>query len=380
MFAIFVIEKDEKWKLKGSLTDMGAIFGFSVLNSLPEKAGGVFPALCYASSVFKDSTLHDIEELSMFGVLPVVAVTPLPSPGLAKSLASIDGLRCVNSEELSLGRLYRELRLQFDQAQIRTKPLWIGLALQKALKRKDWLSMHALAKKLEAFDPNSGLYWAARSLFHLQKYKEAWVDCEKLLEAKPGFLAAKALAAELHMKLGRAKEAMAVAKPVLKESGDNLNHVCLVGNLYFEAGDLKESSKYFNIVLAENAQHEGAQQSVAMIKTLEGDTSALEDLVKSGKVEEAIMICNNKALGLARQKKYQEAEALFVRFAEVFAGDPGVYRVWQNLGACQKLAGKYEAALASFEHCASIAPADYTKAREQISELKKIMATRKKVS
>jgi tetratricopeptide (TPR) repeat protein len=380
VYSVIVIEAGEKWNLRSALGEMGAVFGFSVLNSFPEKAEGVFPVCCYASTVFKDATLHEVEDLSMFGILPVVAVSPLPSAGLAKSLSSIDGLRYVNSEELSLGLLYRELCKQFEVIESRKLQLWLGLSMQKAYRRKDWLAMHTLAKKLVGLGQDLGLYWAAKSLFHLQKYKEAMVDCEKLLEAKSGFLAASALAAELHLKLGRGKKAIEMAKPVLMQSTENLNHVCLVGNLYFEMGDITESSKYYKFVLAENAEHEGAQQSVAMIKTLQGDTSALEDLVKNGKVSEAIMVCNNKALWLAKQKKYKEAETLFVRFTEVFAGDPGVYRVWQNLGACQKLAGKYEAAKASFERCATLAPADYTKAREQLDDLKKIMATKKKVS
>lgn len=194
------------------------------------------------------------------------------------------------------------------------------------------------------------------ALYKAARLGEAAEAFALVLEAQPENLQARYLAADCHLQLGRAADAVKLLEPLDKTRGDEVLHAYLLGMAYFGSGDIKRGQLLIDRILR-NGDSAEARVLMGVAKRRAGELKeAAQDLKRA--VELNPKLAGVRALYGQALLEAGNPDQARAEFEAELATNPLDFDANLYLGVLLKGEQAYDAALMHLDRALGVRPGD----------------------
>jgi tetratricopeptide (TPR) repeat protein len=212
----------------------------------------------------------------------------------------------------------------------------------------------------------------ARYYFASEDFSNALIHARKGLEEVPNSMAAAALVAAAHQRLGEAAAAQSVTETFLPVAEANLGFLAQLGDIQFEQGRIDQAKEIYHRGFALDPTHKKSAEGLLATSILEGDLSAPAEFSCGRLLHlDLARFCNIRAIALVANGHFALADKLYRNTALLLEGDVAAYKILFNHGLCHKKSGDLEQARFFFQLCKKTAPKEFDRADKQLRIIEK---------
>lgn len=346
----------------------------SVRNDVDPINDGEIPIQMIASEAMDARAMRMIEQFIGDKIRLVLLLSPAAHPGpLADALTDMPHVFRMDPN-VTAGPFVQRLRGLVSAIELK-KDFYIDfMKAEIAMENGQTTEAVSIVQTLQraGVDPFACHILLARILFAAGTFEGALKQAQLAVRSRETSLAARSLVAAIYQKMGDSAKAEAVMEQSLEVAEASMSYLVQLGDVYFEQGKVDKSKAAYKKAKELDPNNKQADEGLLAVSLLEGDfKAATESVSAKGLNFDLARFCNLKGVSLSNNRRYEDAEKMYLNTIGMLGKSPDVYKIQFNLGLCLKKAGNIAKALKYFEDCKALAPVTFTRIDEQLENVRK---------
>lgn len=223
----------------------------------------------------------------------------------------------------------------------------------------------------EGKDVFRGHLLQAKAHLALKHYKLAAESALAAIHDNKNSLEARTTLATVYQEAGMVQKSYEVLNKSVAMAPKHPRFLTLMGHMSIDGGNFEDALQKFEGSLHLDEFQDEARAGLIVAELLLGKAKeARERLRLITNPKNVVRYSNIRILAMGKAGRYDDAQKLLESMQKLIPDQKEVHKVWMSLGLQARKEGQNDKALQFFKASQAVAPKEFTKAQEQIDQLK----------